>query len=145
MPASLSTTFARGATRGVLCVGTIALKFARSAHGALCNRYEADLYGRSEERRRALLCPPLWCSPFGAVLVMRRARPMTEVEHRQHVMDADLVLVWDYRGAGDDGTPFERKRADWGWLDGRAVAVDYANLDEESLRQFYSKPAGGWR
>jgi len=24
----------------------------------------------------------------------------------------------------------ERKALDWGWLDGRPVAVDYANLDE---------------
>ena len=70
--------FAKGATRAVFCVGPVAFKFARSSHGALCNRYEADLYRRSEPQRRALLCPPLWCSPAGAVLVMRRARLLTE-------------------------------------------------------------------
>ena len=71
---------------------------------------------------------------------MRRARPLTEVEHRQHVIDADKARAWNYRGVGDDGTPFERKRGDWGWLDGMAVAVDYANLTEEDLRQIYSGP-----
>jgi hypothetical protein len=126
---------AKGATRAVLCVGTVALKFARSAHGALCNRYEADLYRRSEPHRRALLCPPLWCSPSGAVLVMRRARLLTEAELRVHVNGYLLDRAWGYRGPDDDGLPFEyHKPNDWGWLDGRVVAVDYANFDEESLR-----------
>jgi hypothetical protein len=37
---------------------------------------------------------------------------------------------WDYLGPGDDDQPFEPKAMDWGWLDGRPVAVDYANLDD---------------
>lgn len=57
---------------------------------------------------------------------------MTEAEYRKYVRDAGLMLVWDYRGPGDDESPFERKANDWGWLDGRPVAVDYANLDERS-------------
>ena len=66
---------------------------------------------------------------------------MTEAEHRQHILAADLLEAWDYGGACDEGVPFERKQRDWGWLDGRAVAVDYANLDEGSLRQIYNRPA----
>ena len=54
---------------------------------------------------------------------------MTEAEYRKYVLDAGLMLVWDYRGPGDDESPFERKANDLGWLDGRPVAVDYANLD----------------
>jgi hypothetical protein len=118
-----------GTTRAVLCIGRLAFKFARSRHGARCNRYEADLYRRSDQDRRALLCPPLCCLPFGAVLVMRRAGPMTDAEYRKHVHDADLMLAWDYRGPGDDGSPFEPKANAWGWLGGRPVAVDYANFD----------------
>jgi hypothetical protein len=124
-------TFCRdGTTRAVLCIGPMAFKFARSAHGRHCNRYEADLYRRSSLERRALLCPPLCSLPFGAVLVMRRAAPMTQSEFRKHVRDADLMSrAWDYCGPGDDGHPFEPKASDWGWLDDRPVAIDYANLD----------------
>jgi hypothetical protein len=118
----------KGTTRAVLCVGSLAFKFARSRHGARHNRYEADLYRRSSPDRQALLCPPLFCFPFGAILVMRRANPMTHDEHRKYVQDARLIDRWNYRGPGDDETPFERKANDWGWLDGKPVAVDYANF-----------------
>jgi hypothetical protein len=124
-------TFAAGTTRAVLCIGSLAFKLARSGRGGRCNRFEAELYGRSSQERRALLCSPLWCSPSGVVLVMRRARPMTEGEYLTHVRDAGLMLAWDYRGPGDDGSPFEPKPKDWGWLDGRPVALDYANLHED--------------
>jgi len=120
--------FCKGTSRAVLCVGSLAFNFAGSRHGARCNRFESDLYRRSDQRRRALLCPPLLCLPLGAVLVMRRANPMTYDEHRKYVRDAGLMdRAWDYRGPGDDGSPFERKANDWGWLDGKPVAVDYAN------------------
>jgi hypothetical protein len=32
---------------------------------------------------------------------------------------------WDYGGPGDDPDPTEPKRADWGMLEGRLVAIDY--------------------
>ena len=122
--------FCGGTTRKVLCVGSLAFKFARSAHGARCNRYEADLYRRSSPERQALLCPALYCFLLGAILVMRLAEHMTVAEYRHHVRDAGLMRwAWDYRGAGDDESPFEPKVTDWGWLDGRPVAVDYANLE----------------
>jgi hypothetical protein len=111
----------------------LAFKLARSAHGRHCNRYESDLYRRSNSNRRALLCPSLWCAPLGVVQIMRRARRMTADEHRKLVLDkyTDLGRAWDYRGPGDDGAPFEPKASDWGWLDGKVVAVDYANFDAE--------------
>jgi len=118
-----------GTTRAVLCVGPLAIKFARSADGARGNRYEADLYRRSDQDHRQLLCPPLYCFPLGAVLVMRRARPMTKADYRLHVHDAGVMHRWGYRGSGDDGSPFEPKADAWGWLDDRPVAIDYAYLD----------------
>jgi hypothetical protein len=60
---------------------------------------------------------------------MRRTNPMTEAEYREHVREADLMgKGWDYRGPGDDEHPFEPKANAWGWLDGKAVAVDYGNV-----------------
>ena len=41
-------------------------------------------------------------------------------------------LEWDYAGPRDDGLPFEWKPSDWGYLDGRVVAVDYAATAEVS-------------
>jgi hypothetical protein len=120
-------TFIKGTTRAVLCIGGLAIKFARSADGARGNRFEADLYRRSDPERRKLLCTPLWCSPNGAVFMMRRARPMTEGDFRQHVIGAGLYWAWDHRGPDDDDIPFEPQAEDWGWLDDRPVAVDYAH------------------
>jgi hypothetical protein len=39
-----------------------------------------------------------------------------------------LMEAWDYpRGPDDqDECPFEPKASDWGWLDGRPVAIDYS-------------------
>jgi hypothetical protein len=57
-------------------------------------------------------------------LVARAAIPLTEAEHH-HFMDTDGFPDWDYVPP-DEKEPFEYKASDWGWLDGRIVAVDYA-------------------
>jgi hypothetical protein len=49
-----------GTTRFVLVVGRWAMKFARSARGRRCNRYEANLFASVDERRRSMLCPVRW-------------------------------------------------------------------------------------
>jgi len=122
-------SFALGTTRAVLCVGSFALKIARSRSGTRGNRFEADLYRRSGKGRRALLCPAFWCSPYGVVLVMRRATPMNEADYHRYVHSVGLLRAWGYGGSGDDGNPFEPKASSWGWLNGRAVAIDYAHVD----------------
>jgi hypothetical protein len=59
---------------------------------------------------------------------------MTEAEYREHVREAGLMSnAWDCRGPGDEH-PFEPKADGWGWLDGRPVAVDYANLVSEAQK-----------
>src|SRR5262249_7736509 len=52
----------KGTTRAVLVVGPWALKFAGGERGRRCNRFEALLYKRVDARRRAMLCPVLWCT-----------------------------------------------------------------------------------
>jgi hypothetical protein len=122
-------SFATGTTRTVLCLGALAFKFALSRAGTRGNRFQADLFRRSGKGRRAFLCPVLWCSPHGAVLVMRRAAPMSEADYRRYVRDVGLLYAWGYSGPGDDVNPFEPKASSWGWLNGRVVAIDYANVD----------------
>ena len=119
-------TVRRGSTRRVLVIGPIAFKLARrSARGAgqRCNRYEADLYWRA----KLWLCPVIACSRNGALLVARAATPLTQSEFDE-VRKNDGLPDWDYHPLDGDGEcPFEfHKRDDWGWLDGKPVAVDYA-------------------
>jgi hypothetical protein len=71
----------KGSTRTVLVHGGYAIKLGFDARGRHCNRYEADLYRRENDRRRAMLCPVLFCDPTGTVLVMPEARPLTEQEY----------------------------------------------------------------
>ena len=76
-----------------------------------------------------MLCPVLWCSRPGFVSIMRRAiTPVTKgaLDERKGV----AWLEWDYAGPSDDGLPFEWKPSDWGYLDDRVVAVDYAATAE---------------
>jgi hypothetical protein len=60
------------------------------------------------------------------VLVARRAdREITE-EEKADLMDRDAFPDWDYMPPNDEGFPFEFKASDWGWLNGRLVALDYS-------------------
>jgi hypothetical protein len=114
-----------GTTRAVLVIGDLALKFARHELGARCNLSEANVFATATEGRRAMLCPVVWCSPNGAVLAMRAARPCTQGEIQQ-LIDTDGFPNWDHVGLDDYDCPFERKPSDWGYRDGRLVALDYS-------------------
>jgi hypothetical protein len=107
----------------VIVFGRFAVKFARDDRGRASNLYEAKLFSTVNATRRALLCPVLWVSPKGAVQIMRAAEPLTEIMSYQEYEDA--FEAWDYR-PGEDGCPFEPKASDWGWLEGRMVALDYS-------------------
>jgi hypothetical protein len=109
--------------RLVIVIGAVALKFARNANGRACNRYEADLYRNTTPHRRAMLCPVLWASPGGFLLVMRAAVPLSEMMRPEEYQET--FEEWDYM-PGEDGCPFEPKESDWGWFKGRRVALDYS-------------------
>jgi hypothetical protein len=113
-----------GTTRLVLVVGRWAMKFARSARGRRCNRYEANLFASVDERRRWMLCPVRWRTASNWLIVMTAAVPLTETE-KDKIIDSDGFPDWDYM-PGEDGEPFEYKASDWGWIEGRLVALDYS-------------------
>jgi hypothetical protein len=115
----------KGITRTVIVVGPLAVKLATDKRGRRCNRFEADLYDRVDARRRAMLCPVLCCTPAGTALLMPAARSLTEME-RDHLMDTDGFPDWDYMPPNDETSSVEYKPSDWGWLDGRLVALDYS-------------------
>jgi hypothetical protein len=115
----------KGSTRAVLVLGPLALKFARGERGRRCNRFEAEMYKRVSARRRAMLCPVLWCTPAGNVLLMRTARPLTESK-RDHLMENDGFPDWDYVPP-DEGSPFEYKASDWGWPSAAGAVLGVAS------------------
>jgi hypothetical protein len=109
----------------VIVVGPVALKIARNQEGRACNRYEANLYRTTTTttRRRAMLCPVLWVSPGGFLLITRSAVPLSEMMSLEEYLNA--AEEWDAM-PGEDGCPFEPKASDWGWYKGRRVALDYS-------------------
>ena len=107
----------------VIVVGPLAFKFARNEQGRASNIYEANLYRSANETRRALLCPALWVSSEGTVLIMRAAQPLgRDLAFFEY---SALCEAWNYM-SGEHTCPFEPKESDWGLFKGRLVAVDYS-------------------
>jgi hypothetical protein len=109
--------------RPVVVIWPLAFKFARNEHGRNSNLYEADLYRRTTGARRTMLCPVVWVSKRGRLLVMRAARPLSEMMTQDEYQEA--FEAWDYM-PGEEDCPFEPKASDWGWYKGRRVALDYS-------------------
>jgi hypothetical protein len=109
--------------RPVVVIWPLAFKFARNEHGRNSNLYEADLYRRTTEARRNMLCPVVWVSKRGRLLLMRAARPLSEMMTQDEYQEA--FEAWDYM-PGEEDCPFEPKPSDWGWYKGRRVALDYS-------------------
>lgn len=122
-PEMFSVSVAGSTRRPVIVIGPWALKFARNDRGRASSLYEARLYRTTTEKRRSLLCPILWVSPRGWLLVARSALPLGEMM----TLDEYLAVAkeWDQM-AGEDPCPFEPKASDWGWYKGRRVALDYS-------------------
>jgi hypothetical protein len=118
-----------GTTRLTICVGRYALKLPRGQRGRVANYGERVEWKRATPERCKNLCPLLWAAPFGLLNVMRRAIPLTE-DQRQHLHRIDGFPKWDYMPDGPS-SPFEHKASDWGYLDGRLVALDYPAMEVE--------------
>jgi hypothetical protein len=107
----------------VIVMGQFAFKIARNKRGRASNLYEANLYRNVSPARRVLLCPVLWVSPKGAMQIMRAAEPLTDMMSFDEY--GEVVDAWDCM-PGEDSCPFEPKASDWGWFEGRRVALDYS-------------------
>jgi hypothetical protein len=65
----------------------------------------------------------LWCSQNGWTLVARAATS-AKIEDQNPIIAR--IQDWDYHPNDQEKPQFEPKIEDWGWLDGRLVALDYA-------------------
>lgn len=114
----------KGTGRVVLVVRPLTFKIARHAGGRRRNLFEAELYRTCQPFRQEMLCPVLTCSAGGGVLVARAATPLTESEAKSF-RETHSFPDWDYCPP-DQPSPFEPKASDWGWLNGKLVALDYS-------------------
>lgn len=123
-----------GVTRIVLLIGPWALKFPRFGYGyamglrgLLCNMQERAIWSLGW----AQLCPVLWALPGGWLLVMRRARPLTDEEWADFDVASYEAFRWHKKTEGNrlsDGVvPTEYKREHFGFVGGRFVTVDYGS------------------
>src|SRR5215469_741841 len=122
---SLLSISSAGATRLVILIGEFAIKLpkptglARFRRGCRGNSIEERIW-REERTHFPELCPVLWCIPFGLALAMPRARMMTDPEFWAWADSAEYPEHWR------PAAPYEHKPADWGWIKGKPVVVDYA-------------------
>jgi hypothetical protein len=61
---------------------------------------------------------------------MAVATPLTEPE-KEELIDSSGFPDWDYM-PGEESEPFEYKASDWGWFNGRLVALDYSTPAHDS-------------
>jgi hypothetical protein len=93
------------------------------------NQREQLEWTRATSERREMLCPTLWAAPFGLMNIMRRATPLKR-DQQLHLLESGGFPDWDYMPPGPK-EPFEYKESDWGHLNGRLVALDYAGWSRE--------------
>lgn len=119
----------RGASRLVLLVGGVAIKapcikresvlsrWGQVQQGRNCNRAERDAWRAGKFPH---LCPILWADPFGWIVVMRRAAPMSATEFDAWFHSDDWPHI------PFEPAPYELKNEDAGRLPcGRRVMIDY--------------------
>ncbi|MEO8976225.1 MAG: hypothetical protein ABI552_10765 [Casimicrobiaceae bacterium] len=81
---------------------------------------EARIWHEGWQRRFPELCPVVACLPFGTALVMPAARIMTQPEFNRFITSGEKPDHYP------DPELYEDKPGEWGYLNGRAVVVDYA-------------------
>lgn len=128
-----------GVTREVLLTGRYAIKLPKLTGG--WSFFLRGLLANMQERRCGAarwpeLCPVVFSSPGGWILVMRRTEPLTEEGWKQFRREliGDQALATDARrgfikpwndASAGYVVPVDLKRDSFGLLDGFIVAVDY--------------------
>ncbi len=116
----------RGTTRICFLIGNYAIKFPRLFYlsqgikwkvflrGILANIDEHFWWKCAYQREK--LCPVIWKSPLGLVLVMKRATPLTTSEYDKELFKKNFANL-----------PLDNKCENFGKIDDRIVLVDYAD------------------
>lgn len=116
----------KGTTRTVILIGSYAIKIPRFWHKFPSHRWKIFLRGilaNIDENfwwkcafQKEKLCPVLWKSPLGFILIMRRAAPLKEEEYDKEKLENDFKLL-----------PLDNKLINFGKIENRIVLIDYAD------------------
>lgn len=80
-------------------------------HESKCWKYNS---GKFETGLSSLLCPVLWCSYGGWILIMKKAKVLTDLEFIESDISEHIKHF-----AGDD------KSDSYGWINDNIVKIDY--------------------
>lgn len=109
-----------GITRIVIELKTVVIKIPNFLYqwdhflkGILANIHEYAIFKNSE--KKDLLCPIIWCSWGGWILVMKKARVLTDEEY----LDMDLTPFLEF------GLINDNKSDAFGYIENKIVKIDY--------------------
>lgn len=120
----------KGVTRIVIVLDHTVIKIPNFTHswnhflrGLIGNISESQTWkwnsGKYEKGTSYLLCPVLWCSWGGWVLIMRKANLLTEAD-----WEKVKIPLHKKHFKGDDTL------SNYGMIEGRVVKIDYGELDD---------------
>jgi hypothetical protein len=112
-----------------------AFKVAKGERGYAANRSEYRAWVTASPKRRELLCPSIKLIRDGQILVAKRVQ-VFEPGQMSLELYIQLGMAWKNEAPHDDA-PFEPGDRNWGWLDGRPVAIDYA-LSQSLVNDHYN-------
>ncbi|MEK6828853.1 MAG: hypothetical protein AABY15_01915 [Nanoarchaeota archaeon] len=116
----------RGTTRTVILTKKYAIKIARFWHSMKGHRWKMFLRGILAnidekfwwkcEYKREKLCPVVWKSPLGVILVMKKATPLKESEYDKDAFACTF-----------ENLSLDNKIENFGKIENKVVLVDYAD------------------
>ncbi len=116
----------KGTTRTVFLIGKYAIKIPRFWHkhnghkwktfirGILANIDEDFWWKHAIDKDK--LCPIVFKSPLGCILVMLRAQELTDNEYNKDKLNKDFA-----------GLPLDNKQINFGKINNKIVLIDYAD------------------
>lgn len=111
-----------GTTRNVFILWNYAFKVPAISEwrlfllGLLANMQEVS-FGTMKHPK---FCPVMFYFPFGLLVVMQRARIMTDEEF-------NISIMKEWVEEGNLSIPCELKPDSFGWVDSKIVVIDYGN------------------
>lgn len=116
----------QGTNRTVFLIGRYAIKIARFWHSNSCYRWKSFLrgilanineaYWYKWSKQKDKLCPVLFKSPLGVILIMKRAELLSCEEYNKDVFNSIFKAL-----------PLDNKIENFGKIDEKIVLVDYGD------------------
>ncbi len=123
---SRSFQIKKGTTRTVFLIGNYAIKIPRFWHKYSGDKWKSFLrgilanidehYWWKHSHKKEKLCPVVFKSPLGCILVMVRAESLIDSEYNKAELDKEFF-----------GLPLDNKQINFGKINNKTVLIDYAD------------------